>query len=78
MFSVSIDTADRLVGSMEWVKRVKMVKRYKLLVTRKISSGDAMYSLVIKVDNVALYTRKLLSVYILKCFQHKKKKFVTV
>ena len=37
-----------------------------------------MYSLVIKVDNVALYTRKLLSVYILKFFQHKKKKFVTV
>ena len=34
-----------------------------------------MYSLVIKDDNVVLYTRKLLRV--LKIFQHKKKKFVT-
>ena len=61
-FSVSIDTANRLVGRMGWVRRVKMVKRYTLLVIRKISSGDAMYSLVIKDDNVVLYTRKLLRV----------------
>ena len=47
-FSVSIDTANRLVGSTGWVKQVKMVKRHKSLVIRKISSGDAMYSLVIK------------------------------
>ena len=61
-FSVSIDTANRLVGRMGWVRWVKMVKRYTLLVIRKISSGDAMYSLVIKDDNVVLYTRKLLRV----------------
>ena len=60
--SVSIDTANSLVVRLGWVRWVKMVKRYTLLVIRKISSGDAMYSLVIKDDNVVLYTRKLLRV----------------
>lgn len=50
------------IGGGEWVKRVKGVKRYKLPVTRQISSGEVICSMVTVVNNVGSNILKLLRV----------------
>ena len=47
-------------GEWAWGKMVKGVKRHKLPVIRWISSWDITYSMVAIVNNIVLYTWKLL------------------
>lgn len=50
-----------------------LVKVYKPPVIRLVSSGDLTYSTRTTVDNIVLYTRKLLREYILSVLTEKQK-----
>lgn len=50
-----------------------LVKVYKPPVIRLVSSGDLTYTTRTTVDNIVLYTRKLLREYILSVLTEKQK-----